>query len=135
MSKTGTPVKVIVETKINRDGQNEQERYKLMVFGHFYKKNDTDYLIYDEVLENDQKVRTVFKYKHDNIPTIQLLRRGAFNMALTFRNNEMIGGSYKVDKGAFSVQTNTKAFSFQWDDLEKQGSIRLKYDFLWKLLK
>ena len=56
MPSNGTPVKISTTIKINRDGK--REKYELIVFGQWFRKDQTTYLIYDEYYDDFEEEGT-----------------------------------------------------------------------------
>lgn len=126
MESSGTPVKITMATHIHRD--DHQEDFELILFGQYYKKNRSSYFIYDEVWEKG-KTHTIVKYVDGMIPEVQILRKGALNMRLFFKENEVMKGSYKTNIGTFTVGTSTNVLDYYWDDETKSGKMKLNYHF------
>lgn len=129
MKTAGTPVKINVQTKIDRDGQKED--FELIVFGQFYIKNESSYLIFDEIWEKG-KVHTIVKHlvpQTGTSPEVQVLRRGAMNMRLFFKENELMSGTYKTDVGTFKVETSTVQMDYNWNEEKKSGELNVDYHF------
>ncbi|MCU9613337.1 DUF1934 domain-containing protein [Caldibacillus lycopersici] len=122
MTTAGTPVKIELQTKITQNG--ELDTFELIVFGQYYQKGNTSYLIYDEVLETGN-VHTVIKFSEQG--GSQIIRKGALNMRLAFHLDEDKGGSYKTDIGTLLLTTNTQRLKFRWDSEQKQGTLDIKY--------
>ncbi|WP_033827480.1 DUF1934 domain-containing protein [Bacillus andreraoultii] len=129
MKTAGTPVKINLQTKIDRDGQKED--FELIVFGQFYIKNQSSYLIFDEIWEKG-KVHTIVKHivQQDGTNSeVQVLRRGAMNMRLFFKENELMSGTYKTDVGTFTVETSTVEMDYHWNEEKKSGEMKVNYHF------
>lgn len=126
MKTSGIPVKITLDTHINRDGHHED--FELIVFGQYYKKDGTSYFIYDEIWEKG-KTHTIVKYIDGEVPEVQILRTGAMNMRLFFRENEIMKGSYKTNIGMFTVEASTAALEYDWDEELKQGQMTINYHF------
>lgn len=128
MPATGAPVKISTTINIkHRDGN--REKYELMVFGQYYKKGKTSYLIYDEFLEKKGKVHTVVKFSENEIAEAKIIRKGSLNMMLSFKQREVMGGTYNTDIGHFRIKTNTKKLAFKWDEEAREGNLNINYDF------
>lgn len=127
MPSNGTPVKISTTIKINRDGK--REKYELIVFGQWFRKDQTTYLIYDEYYEKKGKIHTVIKFTEGQIPQAQIIRKGSLNMMMYFKEKEIMGGTYKTEVGHFKIKTITKKLTFQQDDEAKTGTIKINYDF------
>ncbi len=126
MQSSGTPVKILVKTEVNRDGK--EEIFELTVFGKYYRKNNTTYFIYDEVMEHGN-VHTVVKMTESEEPRVQISRKGAVNMRLFFQENKVMTGTYKTNIANFKAETGTEKIHFEWDDERKEGIMMIKYHF------
>lgn len=116
------PVKIHLVTKIRLE--DEEETYELVVFGHYYKKNNKIYLTYEEVQE-EGTVRSVVKVD-GNEATI--FRKGVIDMRLKFRLNEQKSGSHMSEFGSLLLSTNTRGI-FHKESTEKcEGTVKLQYD-------
>lgn len=123
MANVGIPVQISLKTRMNQDGQTETT--ELIVFGKYYEKANTSFLIYDEVTD-DGKVHTIIKYKEE---TVQIIRRGTVNMRLAFRKKERLGGTFQTKAGTLLLQTETDSIDFHWDQKNKSGIIDVNYHF------
>lgn len=125
MEKLGIPVKINMKTTITRD-LTDNEQFELTVFGNYVQKDNTAYLIYEEVLEKGQ-VRTIVKYRENEGVTIS--RKGTINMHLSFVKDEQKSGQYRTDIGNFLLHTNTDELAFSWNAEENAGQLHLAYHF------
>ncbi|WAA12209.1 DUF1934 domain-containing protein [Fervidibacillus halotolerans] len=123
MSNLGIPVKITLHTRMEQEGNIEN--MELILFGKFYEKGSTSYLIYDEIKE-EGTVRTIVKYQKE---TLQIIRKGAVNMRLAFQREGKSGGSLQTNVGTFLLQTVTDSLKFHWDQKIKQGIIKINYQF------
>ena len=117
------PVKITVKTVI-RNGQ-EEETYELITFGHYYKKTNSFFLRYDEMMEGDMVINTVVKMSSQEG---SILRNGAIKMRLPFQKNKTLIGSYESPYGILEMKTSTKQISHKFDENVKEGEIDLLYD-------
>ena len=83
------PVKITVKTVI-RNGQ-DKEAYELTTFGQYYKKTNSTFLRYEEIMEEDLAINTVVKISSQEG---SILRNGAVKMRLPFQKNKTLTGSY-----------------------------------------
>ncbi|MFD2446817.1 DUF1934 domain-containing protein [Bacillus sp. CGMCC 1.16607] len=115
------PVKVIVRTTILQG--NEQETFELTTFGRYYKKGQATYLLYEEVLEVGH-VKTTVKFSTDEAV---ILRSGALNMRLSFKNQYQMKGHYDSPYGSMDAMTDTKKIEHRQAN-EKEGVLNLVYE-------
>jgi len=124
VSKTGLPVRIELKTEIKQN--HDVDTFELTVFGQYYQKGETTYLIYDEVNENGT-IHTVVKYHPEN--GAQILRKGALNMRLSYQKGKMMTGLYQTNVGNFHLGTDTKELNFLWNDTNKIGTLQINYNF------
>jgi uncharacterized beta-barrel protein YwiB (DUF1934 family) len=117
------PVKITVKTVI-RNGQ-EKETYELITFGHYYKKMNSSFLRYDEMMEDDLVINTVVKMSNQEGA---ILRNGAVKMRLPFQKNKTLTGSYESPYGVLAMKTSTTRISHKFDENVRKGEIDLLYD-------
>ena len=121
MAQEGLPVKIRLTTAICHG--ESTETFELIVFGRYYQKNESNYLIYNEVLENGI-VNTMVKWGEEEA---LIYRKGILNMKLSFHLRGRKSGSYETELGAFLLETVTDSLAFQWNEEEKSGYFDLKY--------
>lgn len=117
-----TPVKIHLTTKIRLDG--EEEKFEMILFGHYYRKNNAVFLKYDEVQE-DGTVHTLVKVDGEEAT---IFRKGIINMHMKFRLNERKDGSHASEYGSLLLSTDTRKLSLHEHDAQCEGKIRLGYD-------
>lgn len=125
MKEIGIPVKINLKTEIVRDF-TDKEMMELIVFGTFVKKNDTVYLIYDEVQEKGN-IHTIVKFNDKNGAAIT--RKGLVNMRLSFVENEQKTGNYRTGLGSFLLHTHTEKLAFSWNPELNKGNLDIQYNF------
>jgi uncharacterized beta-barrel protein YwiB (DUF1934 family) len=117
------PVKITVKTVI-RNGQ-DKETYELTTFGQYYKKMNSIFLRYEEIME-EGTMKTVVKISGQEG---SILRNGAVKMRLPFYKNKTLKGSYESPYGVLEMETFTTRISHEFDEKLRKGKIDLLYDF------
>lgn len=117
-----TPVKINLKTDIRRE--EDAESYELAVFGRHYRKGGSDYLAYDEVLE-EGTVHTIVKIGEGDA---LILRSGAVKMRLSFHEHEQMGGSHESPFGSLLLTTDTKRLEHRQSGEGCGGRIQLIYE-------
>lgn len=121
------PVKIHLKTNIRQS--DESETFELVLFGHYYRKNGADFLIYDEVQE-EGTVHTIVKMKDNEV---LILRSGILKMRLKFHLDKEGNGSYESRYGTFFLGTKTNTFKHETSttaDDTLQGNVQLIYTLL-----
>lgn len=101
----------------------DTESYKLTTFGTSLNKGSDLYLQYTEESEAGTTNTTI---KHKSDETL-LLRSGAFKMRQIFRLQETTNGHYENVYGTFGLLTTTNHISHQWNEIEQEGQLTLRY--------
>ena len=117
------PVKITVKTVI-QNGQ-DKEAYELTTFGQYYKKTNSIFLRYEEIMEEDLAINTVVKISSQEG---SILRNGAVKMRLLFQKNKTLTGSYDSPYGVLEMKTSTTRISHKFDENVRKGEIDLLYD-------
>ena len=121
MAQEGIPVKIKLTTDILQG--EDRETFELIVFGRYYQKKYSGYLVYNEVLDKGT-INTTVKWQEEEV---QITRRGALNMKLGFQQDGRKNGTYETELGTFMLETFTQALSFHWNEKEKTGNADIKY--------
>ncbi|MCM3664589.1 DUF1934 domain-containing protein [Mesobacillus subterraneus] len=116
------PVKVTVKTVIYSG--SEKETFELTTFGRYYKKANSSYLQYDEVMEEGD-VHTTVKVSGSEV---LILRSGAIKMRLHFLLNKKTPGNYKTPYGLLETSAATKRLDTDFNDEKQEGHVDLLYD-------
>ncbi len=121
VAREGVPVKIKLKTDILQG--EERDTFELIVFGRYYQKKHSSYLIYNEVIDSGT-INTTVKWGEMEA---QITRRGALNMKLSFLREGRKNGSYETEIGTFLLETYTQKMTFHWNEMEKSGIADLKY--------
>ncbi|ESU34419.1 hypothetical protein G3A_01300 [Bacillus sp. 17376] len=116
------PVKVTVKTVIYSG--KEKETFELTTFGRYYKKANSSYLQYDEVMEEGD-VHTTVKISGDEV---LILRSGAIKMRLLFLLNKKNPGNYQTQYGLLQTSALTKRLDTDFNEMKQEGHVDLLYD-------
>ena len=115
------PVRLKVKTTIYHG--KDKETMELITFGTFYKKENADFLQYDEVMEEVGTVATTLKLTSNDAV---IMRNGAVKMNLPLQKNRKRIGRYTTPYGNFDLETNTSRYNYLLN--EQSGTIDLLYD-------
>ncbi|RSD27173.1 DUF1934 domain-containing protein [Mesobacillus subterraneus] len=116
------PVKVTVKTVIYSG--SEKETFELTTFGRYYKKANSSYLQYDEVMEEGD-VHTTVKISGNEV---LIMRSGAIKMRLHFLLNKKTPGNYKTPYGLLETSALTKRLDLGYNDEKHEGQVDLLYE-------
>jgi uncharacterized beta-barrel protein YwiB (DUF1934 family) len=108
------PVKINVKTTINND-----ETFEHVVFGQYYQKSGSNFLQYEEAVE-EGTVRTIVKVNEEEA---LILRSGAVKMRLPLQLHKTLKGSYEMPFGRFETTTMTRRMA------HNENSLDILYDF------
>ncbi|WP_442600424.1 DUF1934 domain-containing protein [Neobacillus sp. D3-1R] len=115
------PVKVWVKTDIFQGDQ--KETFELVTFGRYYNKGQSSYLLYEEVMDVGN-IKTSVKFSEGEAV---ILRSGALNMRLAFKQDHQMRGHYDTPYGAMEMLTDTKRMAHN-PSSERDGELDLVYD-------
>ncbi|WLR55272.1 DUF1934 domain-containing protein [Mesobacillus subterraneus] len=115
-------VKVTVKTAIYSG--KEKETFELTTFDRYYKKANSSYLQYDEVMEEGD-VHTTVKISGDEV---LILRSGAIKMRLLFLLNKKTPGNYQTQYGLLQTSALTKRLDTDFNETKQEGYVDLLYD-------
>lgn len=116
------PVKISVKTTI-RNGQ-DKETYELIAFGQYIRKANSNYIRYEEIME-EGSIQTTVKIAEGEG---SILRNGVINMRLPFQKNKYLIGRYETPYGILELETKTSRISHQFNESNRKGEIDILYD-------
>lgn len=123
MSVPETAVKIHVKTTITHE--NSMETLESKTVGHFYKKDHSVFLKYEE--RTDQgNIRTIVKAAREEA---LILRSGAIKMRLPFTLDMERIGHYELPIGKFETSTFAKKIDHFYQAESGKGYIAITYDF------
>ncbi|MDN4071538.1 DUF1934 domain-containing protein [Fictibacillus terranigra] len=115
-------VNLIMETVIQH--AKEKDVHKGEATGTLYRKGDSTYLKYTEVIEGAGSVNNVVKMNHEGIV---ILRSGSVAMRQRFLIGQTTQGMYDTPYGQLWMETTTHQMNFRWNQQSKEGDLLLKY--------
>lgn len=115
------PIKLKVKTTIFQDG--DRQTTELITFGTLVKKENADFIQYDEVMEEVGTIDTTLKLAQDEA---LILRNGPVKMNLPLQKNKKRSGRYTTPYGIFDLETHTSRYAYL--PIEYSGTIELLYD-------
>ncbi|WP_096185916.1 DUF1934 domain-containing protein [Evansella halocellulosilytica] len=124
MSSIGRPVTITMNTTI-RDG-NAQDTNEIHTEGRFIQKGSSTYLKFTEPTE-DEEIDVTTQTVKIQANEMRVMRSGGVSMNQRFIPGVTTEGIYHSPLGAMTMRTTTDHVSFQWNEEERQGAIRLTY--------
>lgn len=104
-------------------GDIEEQRLETIVPAQYYKKNDSHYLIYDEVMEGfDDTTRNMIKFR-DSL--VEVTKKGLINVHMVFEENKMNITNYATPFGDIMIGIDTSEIQVQ--EQEDKISINVSY--------
>jgi uncharacterized beta-barrel protein YwiB (DUF1934 family) len=116
------PVKINVKTNIIQG--EDTETYEFITFGRYQQTDTASFLRYEEEMEIG-KVSTTIKLSSDGA---LILRSGAMNMRMTFRQQQTMPGTYQTPYGTMQTEAHTQQLSFFSQPEITEGLVELIYD-------
>ena len=105
------------------DQEMDSEEIETIQWGQYYKKNDTHYIIYDELMEGcDEPTRNIIKFKDHEM---NLTKRGTVNVYMVFEENKKNMTSYLTPYGSILIGLDTSRVTFTEE--EKEISVNVDY--------
>lgn len=118
-----THVKVKI-TNIISQPDEKPETYELWLTGKLHRKSESIYLQYEEI-QDEKKVQTTVKISQNEA---LILRKGAVNMRLQFKEAGNQRGKYESEYGTLEVTTKTDVLLFE--ETAHGGKLNLEYDLI-----
>lgn len=101
----------------------DSEEIETIQWGQYYKKNDTHYVIYDELMEGfKEPVRNTIKFKEHEM---NLTKKGLLNVYMVFEENKKNMTNYRTPYGTLLIGLDTSKVSFT----EKEDEIKVNVDY------
>ena len=98
------------------DQEMDSEEIETIQWGQYYKKNDTHYIIYDELMEGcDEPTRNIIKFKEHEM---NLTKRGTVNVYMVFEENKKNMTSYLTPYGSILIGLDTSRVTFTEEEKE-----------------
>ena len=114
------------------EGAEDPEEIEVIQRGHYYERNGSHYLMYEEPVEGTTEIiRNRIKFRENEV---QVAKKGAVNTTLTFTRNEKNMTNYATPFGNLVVGIDTRgiALDLQEDkmDIKVDYSLDINYEFL-----
>ena len=105
------------------DGQ-DGEKIESIQRGEYYKKNDTHYILFEEVVEGtNDLIRNMIKFREGEM---YLKKKGAVNVNMDFLVNKKTLTNYRTPYGSIVIGLEAKRVNFQ----EEEQKILLDVDYV-----
>lgn len=90
------------------------EGLEVMTTGTLYEKNNSLYLIYDEVMGDDENDISHNRIKIEQDPlTVTMTKSGAVASVMSFAENSREKSSYETPFGSFTLEIDTREICFE----------------------
>ncbi len=117
-----TPVQISFSSKISNDSENVD--FSFQTIGQYYIKDGKYYLLFEEILEEQGKVKTTVRWSGEEA---WIKRTGSVNMRLPFQLHQRLSGIYELPEIKMEVTSHTKELIHTWNDQSRTGSFHLIY--------
>lgn len=114
------------------EGDMDSEKIETITFGEYYKRDDSHYIIYDEVAEGGTNpIKTIIKLKGREL---NLTKRGAVNTHMVFEEHKKNMSSYKTPFGDILVGIDTRHIGLKEQDerivIKVDYALEMNYQFI-----
>ena len=111
---------------IQRDQAGEENRLELIAVGRHYKKNDIDYIRYEEsAVSGLEGTKTTLKISDKRL---LLLRSGKVQQRMVFQQDAVSDSLYRTPLGNFNLSVKTNKLTVELS--EGLGQIQVAYELL-----
>ncbi|CAG9620091.1 DUF1934 domain-containing protein [Sutcliffiella rhizosphaerae] len=117
------PIRVNFQSEIIH-ANNEREQVSFNTVGQYYIKGQSEYIVFAEELERQEKVHCFYKINNQEV---RLKRSGDIKMSQSFRAGETTEGSYHGAGAIFQFETETNKVILMKDPNKNRGSLQLDY--------
>lgn len=108
---------------IQFDNGQDGEKIESIQRGEYYQKNNTHYIMFDEVIEGmDDPVKSMIKFKKGEM---QLNKKGPINVNMEFLENKKTLTDYRTPFGNLVIGLEAKKVNFE----EEEKRIVVKVDY------
>jgi uncharacterized beta-barrel protein YwiB (DUF1934 family) len=118
----GKPIKIKVVTEMGYGAQ--KETLTQVAEGVYFEKNNATYFLYEELHDENVRVKTTVKVKSD---LVTVIRTGAVQMKQHFIKNEETASIYRSVHGPMEMVTKTETIDFRWNEAKAKGKLKLAY--------
>ena len=114
------------------EGAEDAEEIEVLQKGQYYKRNGTNYLIYEEPVEGSSAIiKNTIKFKNSEA---QVSKKGAINTCLSFLENEKNLTNYETPYGNLMIGIDTKQIQIEESEdvlkLHISYALDINYEFL-----
>lgn len=114
------------------EGDMDSEKIETITFGEYYKRDDSHYVIYDELIEGQREpIKNIIKLKGREL---NLMKRGAINAHMIFEENKKNMTSYTTPYGNILVGIDTKRVGVKEQDerivIKVDYALEMNYEFV-----
>ena len=114
------------------EATGEGEPIEIITNARYYEKNNSRYLMYDEMLEGvDEPVSNLVKFSPE---VIEVTKKGLINVHMVFEEGKQNLTSYQTPYGALMIGINTHKVEITEEDecihLEARYGLDINYEFL-----
>lgn len=103
--------------------EEDSDKIEMVTVGDYYKKNDSHYVVYEEVTEGfEQSTKNRLKFS-DHM--VELTRNGLVNVHMVFQENKKNMSNYNTPFGQILVGIDTKRINID----EKEDNIVVDVDY------
>lgn len=111
------------------------ESVEMMTTGTLYEKNDSLYLIYDEVMGEEESDVSHNRIKIEQDPlTVTMTKSGAVVSVMSFAENIREKSSYETPYGSFTLEIDTREIDFESREdylkLQIKYHLEMNYEYL-----
>lgn len=114
---------IVVKLQTTIDDQGMKEENEVLCKGTFYKKGTMDVLIFDEMLDEELKVKNLVTIQESSV---NIKRTGPVSMNQKFDINRRTEGIYKHPHGSLHMETWTNRIVYKQKG-EADGQLILSY--------
>ena len=101
----------------------DSEEIETIQWGQYYKKNDTHYVIYEEVMEGyEEPTKNIIKFRDREL---NLTKRGLVNVYMVFEENKKNMTNYLTPYGSILIGLDTGQVTYT----ESEKEIRVNVDY------
>lgn len=110
----------------HKERGGDWEGLEVMTTGTLYEKNDSLYLIYDEVMGDEDSDVSHNRIKIEQDPlAVTMTKSGAIVSVMSFGENTKEKSSYETPYGSFTLMIDTKKISFE----NKEDLLKLQIQY------
>ena len=104
----------------------EKDNIELVTVANYYKRNGHHYVLFDEYMEEDERVVKNTLRFDDSF--FEMIKRGGMSAQLFFRPNESQFSVYSTPAGPLNIETTTTEYTLQVEERKIEVYIRYQLD-------